>query len=170
MGRLRKPGGYAVNLYEDKIYRFLDECDKAGLRNPAEFLISKMPQVYSWLKGAFPRGILPTDVDGEVEINGHFLRLEFKYDQAIRDGAIPKGQSMLFKALQRTKYFSILLIGIDGETGKPTCCQVYYPGHSNPEPLKDVDQEGIFNMCARWAKYAEQNGIKSETQIVRHKP
>jgi hypothetical protein len=45
----------------------------------------------------FPRGIRPTDIDGMVEINGHFLFLEEK-----RQGAIPHdGQRMALKKLSR---------------------------------------------------------------------
>lgn len=45
---------------------------------------------WDYLMEAFPRGIIPTDVDGMVEINGSFLFIEQK-----RAGAfIPEGQRM----------------------------------------------------------------------------
>ena len=57
-----------MNLYNEIVMKFIDACYGAGIKRPELFLISKMPQVYNWLKGCFPRGILPTDIDGEEAI------------------------------------------------------------------------------------------------------
>jgi hypothetical protein len=31
---------------------------------------------WDWMAGCFPRGIMPTDLDGVVEINGHVLFID----------------------------------------------------------------------------------------------
>lgn len=49
-------------------------------------------KTYSWGKlcSVFPRGISPTDIDGTVEINGHFLHVEFKTES----NPVPNGQRL----------------------------------------------------------------------------
>lgn len=134
--------------------KFLDACDRAGIRNPAEFLKSKMPVVYDWLKGAFPRGILPTDIDGEVEINGRFLRFEFKHESRLRNGCVPKGQAMYFKRLTEVSPTTVFFIGFDQE-GDPTCVQIYGAG-GKVQPLKEVTKQNIRKLCQQWSEWAEK--------------
>ncbi len=141
-----------MKLHDDEVIRFLDACTNAGIRNPSQFLIAKMPQVYSWLKGCFPRGILPTDVDGEVEINAHFLRLEFKLAGILRDGCIPKGQESAFRALIKLRHFTVLLIGLD-ETGEPVCVHIWYP--NGKRVTKDpCDRAVVQGLCRAWSAWA----------------
>jgi hypothetical protein len=142
-----------MKLEDDRIMRFLDACFDAGIKRPEAFILSKMPQVYGWLKGSFPRGILPTDIDGEVEINGHFLRMEFKHESAMRNGRIPKGQHTALKSLIKTGRFSVLLIGTN-DGGEPTCFEVW---HHNGKitALKDCTSADIYDLCSRWASFAE---------------
>jgi hypothetical protein len=137
-----------MNLQNDLVMSFLDHCDRAGIRNPAEFLISKRPHCFDWLKGAFPRGILPTDIDGEVEINGHFLRFEFKAESRVRNGEIPKGQARLFQKLVETGFHTVFLIGVDN-SGRPTCIQIYTT--KNRSIFREADEASIFGLCKRWA-------------------
>jgi hypothetical protein len=144
-----------MKLEDDRIMKFLDACYDAGIKRPEAFILSKMPQVYGWLKGAFPRGILPTDIDGEVEINGHFLRMEFKHESAMRNGRIPKGQHAALKSLVNTKKFTVLLIGTN-DGGEPTCYEVWHHNGSITK-LMDGDVAQVFDLCRRWSKYAEQS-------------
>ncbi len=146
-----------MNLQQDRVMKFIDACYECGIRNPESFLISKMPMVYNWLKGAFinPK-ILPTDIDGEVEVNGHFLRMEFKHDTAIKNGRIPEGQHRCFKALIKTGRFTIFLIGTDDQ-GEPSCLIIYY--HTGK--IKDLSvssKSDIYEQCLGWTKYALSNG------------
>ena len=143
-----------MNLQNDIIMKFLDECFDAGIKQPEAFILSKMPQVYGWLKGAFGPKILPTDIDGEVEINGHFLRLEFKHECAMRNARIPVGQYRSLKALIPTGRFSILLIGTS-DKGEPTCFEVWHH-NGTISKLKDGGRDEIFNLCKRWAEYARK--------------
>ncbi len=142
-----------MNLHEDRVIRFLDACYDAGIKNPESFILSKMPQVYSWLIGAFPRKILPTDIDGEVEICGQFLRFEFKHENALRDGRIPKGQLMALKALIQTRVFTVLLIG-NNDRGETACFEAWY-NNGNKSPLKDANRQDIYDFCERWSAWAE---------------
>jgi len=142
-----------MNLHEDLICDFLEGCYKAGIKDPLRFLIDKMPRTYGYLKGAFPRGILPTDVDGEVELNGSFLRLEFKHESTLRNGHIPKGQKMLFDALRRTGKFTIFICGHDS-SGLITCMQIY-SGYGDSSKFTWIDpcsNADMRHFCSRWAK------------------
>jgi hypothetical protein len=142
-----------MNLSEDRVIKFIDACFDAGIKRPDLFILSKMPQVYNWLKGSFPRGILPTDIDGEVEINGRFLRFEFKHEKALRNGAIPRGQYRAMRSLVETKYFTILLIGVN-DMGDPTCCELWL-ANGKVEKLKDCYKLHIYKLCSQWSRYAE---------------
>lgn len=141
-----------MNLSDDRVIKFLDACFAAGIKRPDAFLLSKMPQVYNWLKGCFPRGILPTDIDGEVEINGHFLRFEFKHENALRTGAIPKGQHSALCALVKAGLFTVLLIGVN-DMGEPTCCEIWH--HNGVKtPLRECNKDFIRSVCVRWSEMA----------------
>lgn len=142
-----------MNLSDDRVWDFLEACWNAGIKNPASFLISKRPQVYDWLKGIFPRGILPTDIDGEVEINGQFLRLEFKDESALRNGVIAKGQMKALKRLTSTKRFTVFIIGTNLQ-GSPTCMVTYHHNGKFTE-LQDMDQSGVQDRCRKWSLWAE---------------
>lgn len=142
-----------MNLQDAAVMDFLDRCDKAGIRNPSEFLKSKMPVVYDYLKGAFPRGILPTDIDGEVEINGRFLRFEFKHESRVRSGAIPRGQLILFERLVSTGFHTVLLIGFD-DSGDPVCVQIYAKGKT--VPFREATKDSIRKICADWSEWVER--------------
>lgn len=141
-----------MNLSDDIIIRFLDACYDAGIKSPERFILSKMPQVYGWLKGAFPRGILPTDVDGEVELNGYFLRLEFKHDDALRNGRVPRGQMMCFQRLAKTGYFTIMLIGVN-QFGEPSCFEMWH--RDKISKLEETTSHLLRARCAAWAKWAD---------------
>ncbi len=142
-----------MNLTNDIVGRFLDACYEAGIKCPERFLQAKMPQVYGWLRGAFPRNILPTDVDGEVEINGYFLRLEFKHESALRNGRVPKGQLMCFKSLIETGKFTVMLIGTD-EIGTVNCYELWT--RNRIWKLADVSPSELKEKMAKWSAWAEK--------------
>jgi hypothetical protein len=145
-----------MQLHDSIVHKFLDDCFRSGIKDPVRFLLDKMPRVYGFLKGAFPRGILPTDIDGEVEINGFFLRLEFKHENCLREGRIPKGQAMCFKSLLTTGKFTIFYAGHDS-IGEVSCLQVW---HKNGIQLIDpCDTARFYKACANWAKAAEGGNL-----------
>lgn len=149
-----------MELCNDRVDEFLNKCFRAGIKNPLAFILSKMPQVYDWLTGAFPRGILPTDIDGEVEINGYFLRFEFKHEAALRNGRGKKGQLGLFRKLTETGKFTVFLVGVN-DTGDPCCIEVY--SAKEHRKLRDATREQIRELCRRWAEKAERGNLEPNT-------
>ena len=123
---------------------FLQRCREAGIRNPDKYLASKVPTVYSYLLGAFPRGILPTDVDGEVELNGRYLRLEFKEEGLVRLSKYPAGQK---------KGFTLFLVGHD-QAGKIKVLRWVKPGYVSAYEtgvINPCNEERLAQACKRWA-------------------
>lgn len=137
---------------------FLDRCYDAGIRDPAAWLQSRGMGAFGWLKGAFPRGILPTDCDGEVEVRGQFLRLEFKHTHKVRLGGIPKGQLYLFNALLKTGVFTIFIAGHD-ERAQVECCRVMrLVDDEIVSELRDpMTTDEFHRMCGRWAESVDSS-------------
>jgi hypothetical protein len=75
------------------------ECVRDGC------FIDTLPN-WDWMKGCFPRGIMPTDVDGMVEINGHTLFIEQKRSGASLDG----GQRLAFRRLTEDPRITVLFL------------------------------------------------------------
>ena len=141
-----------MTLEDRAISDFLRDCQAAGIRDPVEYIRSKV-HVYSWLEGCFPRGILPTDGDGEVEIKGRFLRFEFKHESVLRSGKIARGQYQAMAGLIKTGFFTILLVGTD-DSGKITCCEEWH--HTGQKKLlHDCDRGYIQEFCKRWSRYVD---------------
>lgn len=111
--------------------------------------------VYDWLLGAFPRDIVPTDIDGEIEVGGRFLRLEFKHEAAIRNGIRPSGQLTAFLRVAKTGFFTVLFVGTN-DRYEPTC---FVPIKSNGEmaPLRETNKDQLREFCHQWAQWAERN-------------
>lgn len=149
-----------MNLHDGLVLDFLESCERAGIRNAVSFLKSKVPMVYDWLIGAFPRRILPTDIDGEVELNCQFLRFEFKHESILRDGRLPGGQAFLFLRLTKVAPFTVFLIGFN-DNGSPTCMQIYFDGKLHGK-LEDIDKVGIFQKCQKWADWAQKQTAKGK--------
>jgi len=139
-----------------EIQTLLDDAFKSGIRDPIKWMRSRGLQMFHWLKGAFPRGILPSDCDGEVEINGQFLRLEFKHDELVRKNMIPKGQARQFQALVKTGVFTVFIVGHD-DKGKPTCLRVMRmtDGETREDYLEECDTGKLKSLAANWSNKAK---------------
>lgn len=144
-----------MDLQSDQVCKFLDACERAGIKNPAAFLASKRHMVYDWLLGAFPHGIKPTDIDGLIHLNGYFLLLEFKDAGVLKNAIVPKGQLICLNALPDSGRFTVFLIGMD-RNNEPTCMEEIHPNKKRV-PLKEVDREVIRARCAEWARWAESD-------------
>lgn len=142
-----------MNLYEDRISDFLDGCFRAGIKDPLRYMEQKRIMVFDWLRGIFPRDILPTDVDGEVEINGRFLRLEFKHEDALRAGRVPKGQRMALERLVRTGAFTVFIVGVD-QCGEPKCLEVF-KSNGTFSKLLETSKDDMRARCKAWAEWSE---------------
>ena len=132
---------------------FLERCSSANVTNPDKFLISKIPTVYSYLKGVFPYGTLPTDVDGEVEINGHYLRLEFKEEGIIRNNTWRSAQKIAFLKLVERKGFTLFLVGHDDQ-GAVTILRWVRPAKYNTYETGIIDpcnEQRLALACKKWA-------------------
>ena len=132
---------------------FIQRCQEAGIKSPEKFLVSKIPTTYSYLRGAFPRGILPTDIDGEVELNGRYLRLEFKEEGLVRLSKYPAGQKKAFLRLVKEKAFTLFLVGHD-QAGRIKVLRWVKPGYVSAYETGVIDpcnEERLAQACKRWA-------------------
>ena len=151
-----------MNIYSEEVARFLDRCYESGIKDPVRFMVDKFPRLYGELRGAFPRGILPTDVDGEVELSGQFLRFEFKHEDALRNGYVPKGQLRCIQALVATGKFTVFVVGHD-QTGAPTLCHIYskrYP--TNPKLIDPFDNTQLRQLCATWSDLVQKKPLRTK--------
>jgi hypothetical protein len=119
-------------------------CDKNGC------YLATLPD-WAILRGCCPRGIEPTDVDGLIEIGGHFLLLEWK-----RPGAgLTTGQHLTFEALRRTGYFTVLVIW--GIARQPQEILVFAP--QGIRPRRSCDLFGLQEKVSEWADECDSHRI-----------
>jgi len=116
-----------------------------------ELFIKSLPAQYdgffdwSFMRGLFPRGIMPMDVDGMVELGGKFIIFETKAPMAM----IPDGQRFTQQALLRTGYFTIVNIwGDDAEDWV-----MYTP---SGREVKGNGKAPLVDEVKRWVAYAEK--------------
>jgi hypothetical protein len=99
-----------------------------AIRNPEKFLAG----FWDWdeVSNQLPGKMKVSDIDGFVEVNGHFLILETKTPGV----PIPLGQKIAYERLQKTNLFTILYLW--GEKGIVEEMQVLYPeGKTSPKRL-----------------------------------
>lgn len=119
------------------------------INDPASYVAG----LWDWavLDGCFGQTrIRPTDIDGEVERNGWFLRLETKAPGA----GIPEGQMRTFRQLIAIGRFTILVVW--GRKGKPEKLRIMRPGQDDvmePATLEDLRHE-----VAKWFRAADAFG------------
>lgn len=114
------------------------------INNPQSFV----GQLWDWsvLNGCFgDTKIAPTDVDGLVEHNGHFLMLEAKNSGV----TIPVGQAILHNAWLSYRHS---LIVIYGDPGKPTRLECYLFGSRKPRISDPATIELLRAMVNYWFK------------------
>jgi hypothetical protein len=137
------------------LWKSLSSTESACVfRNKDEFKRS-LPASYdgefAWdfLPGAFPRGIMPMDIDAIVEINDHFLIFETKSPGA----TVPTGQRRTIQALLRIDTISVWFLEGKNEIEFRRAVFAYldcrYSISGRPEQIRDV----VFKMCQRWSEY-----------------
>jgi hypothetical protein len=108
--------------------------------------------VWDWdfLKGAFPRGITPMDIDGKVEVGGNFLLFETK------DVGVPVKDGQADSLARLLRLGPITLIVIRGKLIPVAWRWINRKSHS---PIFHADNccADIFQFCSKWAKWADQN-------------
>jgi hypothetical protein len=134
----------------------LYEC--AGIKDISRYLHEIRLKSWGWLKGAFIReNILPTDIDGLVEVNGKFLLFENKYVGA----TMSQGQRQTLEQLVMKADFVVLRIDWDG-AGRV----VRFERWANIKPMgtleirkyEDSTEKDIRTLCLAWSKWAQSNG------------
>ena len=106
--------------------------------------------LWDWacLDGCFGQTkIRPTDIDGFVERNGHFLAIETKAPTA----TIPKGQHITLDRLARLKEFTVLVVW--GAPGLPERIQQW------GFPPRPADLAEFRRTVAAWYHYADSQGF-----------
>lgn len=97
---------------------------------------------WDWMFPAFPRGIIPTDVDGLVEIDGRFLLIEEK-----RLGAEPdRGQRLALERFSRLKPATVIYF----RPGRDSELEAYLPGYT--PGWKPTTRERLVRLMRIWAR------------------
>lgn len=128
--------------YRSKFLRH--ECARSGC------YIDKLP-CWDDLITMFPRSIRPMDVDGMVEINGHFLFLEEK--QAGK--GLESGQGAALRMLSRIPGVTVTVF----RPGANTDLEVLVLDGGVPSGFTGVSRTQFFSWCRVWAQEADANPI-----------
>jgi len=96
---------------------------------------------------ALPRKITMSDIDATVEVNGHFLFMEWKSFK----GALPVGQRIYFQRLtEMSDRVTVVIVHGDCENMKVDhIMRVHHGKFSDWEPCSLID---LFERVAAWAK------------------
>jgi hypothetical protein len=108
---------------------------------------------WDWVKGLLPRGIEPMDIDGLVEIGGHFLIWETKTSGA----EIPVGQKLALKRLVRLGdgRISLLYHAKKPEDLKDLWLLICRFGHLESWVNRLGGLEKARTFVFRWGQYAD---------------
>jgi hypothetical protein len=121
------------------------------INNPTAHLES----LWDWavLDGCFGAGkIKPTDVDGMVERNGHFLYLETKGFGVL----LKQGQEIAIRNRVRDGISTYIVVW--GSPGVPQQMQIFYPAHiSDSSNVVDCDLPILRNVCSQWYQWVSAN-------------
>lgn len=89
---------------------------------------------------ALPGKISFTDVDGIVEVNGHFLLLEWKKSS----GFVPTGQRIMYERLTRDSRFTVLVLAGNADTMFITAAMTFKDGACSdwhPATFDDIHRQ-----------------------------
>jgi hypothetical protein len=108
---------------------------------------------WEWMRGAFPRGIMPTDADGVVEVMGEVLILEEKGV----GGSFDDGQLQAFKALGRFRGMTVLTMRLVDD---PAVREVLIHDGKKAQGwhLRSLDQ--LRDYFAAWADTADRKLLR----------
>jgi hypothetical protein len=128
-----------------------------GIQNYDTFIRSTWE--WDWLSGAAPRGILPADADGWLEIGGHELILDGKTGQA--------DIAQSFRIAQRKLSDVRTTLLVRGEPsrewkGQPEIREFQiWPSDSCPletvAPWAEIDNDGFKELFRSWVEWADSN-------------
>lgn len=127
--------------YRSSAFRW--DCSRSGCYN------DNLPS-WDYLMSAFPRGIMPTDVDGMAEVNGHFLFIEQK-----REGAsVPRGQMRALKNLSLLSVKITVLLLKEAEDGSGAL-KVSAIKFGVQRPWEPMSKEQLREKVRAWAVRAD---------------
>lgn len=118
------------------------ECKLQGCFN-----LKRRPKIEAFAE-CFPGRIAMGDIDGCVEINGHFLFLEWKGYV----GPIPTGQAITFKALTAPEIVedrhTVYVVAGDAESMKVDAVKAFRNGQEGE--WKDMDKAALCDSIKKW--------------------
>jgi hypothetical protein len=131
------------------------------INNSTEYVNS----LWDWavLDGCFgPGKIKPTDIDGMVERNGHFLYLETKGPGV----PLKMGQEIAIKNRVRDGVSTYVVIW--GNPGVPEKMQVFHPAQfKRPAVVEDCDLAMLRSACQNWyVRVSERNSRDAMNQAL----
>lgn len=116
---------------------------------------------WAFLTPAFPRGIQPTDLDGFVELNGHFLTLEWKGEGA----ELTDGQRFAFRRRTLNQTDAVLVLYGDSQRTQCTAMRVIVNGFIGQRA--PANNQRVFERCARWAAWAQSRVPNGPRQTIK---
>lgn len=103
---------------------------------------------WDWMRGSFPRGCMPSDLDGVVEINGHVLFIE----QKRAGGCVSGGQARLLRVLER---FPNAVVWLIRETERPDVFEaIYRDGDTAPSGWHRYTLDQLQTWLTTWSTAA----------------
>ena len=124
------------------------DCEKLGCFNKKQ-----RPKIEVFAE-CFPGRINFGDVDAEVELNGHFLQLEWKS----YIGEPPTGQRIKFEKYTSRPGFNVIVVCGDAETMHVEAYQVWHNGKAIPWVAATL--EDLKWRIARWRAWAMSDKLK----------
>ena len=119
-------------------------CETQGCFN-----LKKRPKIEIFAE-CFPGRIAMTDVDGEVEIGGNILQIEWKSHTHI-----PRGQQIKFERATKTCHLTVFVVKGDAETMEVDGFNIVSGGIIGP--WFDADLEALKATIKDWAHWARFN-------------
>lgn len=107
-----------------------------------------LDNIWDWREYAncFPRNIYPTDIDGMIEINNHFLFVETKLPHA----PMPTGQRIALERLSQLPRVVVLIVY--GKRNRPEQMQMIYNGkYGKLQPCTPDILAQRFRAFVAWA-------------------
>jgi len=132
--------------------------ESSGIKDISRYVHEIRLKSWGWLRGAFIReNILPTDIDGLVEVNGKFLLFENKYVGA----TMAQGQRQTLEKLVLNADFVVVRIDWDG-AGRVVrferWAKIKPMGTLEVKNYENSSEEEIRNLCMAWSKWAQSHG------------
>jgi len=121
------------------------DCEKQGCWNAA-----CRPPVH-FFSDCFPRKISMSDIDGTVELEHHFLFLEWKSHM----GELPLGQRLYFERLT-TLHTNIVCIIVHAAHSPNDVEHIRVMHNGKLSDWESCDLEGLRERISRWAIKAQQ--------------